>query len=86
MSKGTLLKLCNLAESPVELEGINKLKSFNILSLSEFESGIRFLLIYFLKQKSASSILTSQKIASNLKKDHIMKVREILNYIEDNFA
>lgn len=47
-------------------------------------SGVRFLIMHFLKQKSTSSILTSQKIAQNLKKDHINKVREILHHIEDH--
>lgn len=84
MSKGTLLKLCTLTEKSPELESIIKLKSFNGLSLEEFVSGVRFLVLYFLKHKSTSSILTSQKIALNLKKDHINKVREILNYIEDS--
>jgi hypothetical protein len=37
-----------------------------------------------LKHKSTTSILTSQKIAQNLKRDHIRKVREVRMYIEDN--
>lgn len=84
MSKGTLLKLCCLSPEIINLEELGNLLKGNILTLSEFESGVVFLILHFLERKSISSILTSQKIASNLKKDHINKVREITHFLKDN--
>ena len=53
------------------------------LAFEEFRSALAILVFHFLREKCVPTILTSSKMSSELRKEHMERKREILLFLEE---
>ena len=74
--------LCILAPESTEFNDIvTKFPRQSHLSMEDFRSTLSMLIFHFLRDKCSLTILTSTKMSSELRIEHMERRREILTYL-----
>lgn len=83
LSRKYLGDLCTFISNRKEYDDIQKLDKLNLLSLEEFRSIVGYLIFHYLRSKCTVGVLTSVKLSSELRREHLERKREILAYLEE---
>ena len=75
LSRKYLGELCVLSESREEIQVIKKKKKDHVLSIHEFRTAISLLIFHYLREKCVLNILTSVKLSSELRIEHLKRRR-----------
>lgn len=83
LSRKYLGDLCTFSDKRKESDEIEKMKKLDVLSLEEFRAALGYLVFHYLRSKCTSGVLTSIKLSSELRREHLERKREILAYLEE---